>query len=166
MICQKEFTLAVTEMQFAWPAATLDDGITGLATFTPQNANGNTAVADADTLGTVTTCNSDNEGVMIWNSNDPVPVNMNVTVQSVGSGTMPDPNLFSILHVYVLAPLTTLLLVQVGIDIGWNNTADFPFMLPDTGGADWELHWFHRTLVESNPANPGSVRLTGILTFL
>lgn len=162
MICEKAFSIT-TVAAFAWDAAVVVPG-TGAASFTPDSATGTTAVAITDTLGTATTCISQNIGTMIWNSNVAVPCNMHVIIASNGPSL--DPTLVGALFINVVAPVTALLSVQAGVDINWNDTQDFPFNLPDTGGADWTIEWSHNAVTASNPTNPGNLTLTGVFTFV
>jgi len=89
---------------------------------------------------------------------------MNVTTASVGVN--PDPTLTASITVRVVAPFTVLLNVIAGFNIGYNATADFPFNLPDTGGADWTIEWEQTVTALQNPTNPGSMSMTGIFTVV
>ena len=166
MICSKTFALTVNEVTaiFTWGAGTVLPG-PGTASFTPTSADGNTAVADTSVppagVGASTALNT---GSMIWNSNAVVPANMNITVATVGVN--PDPTLIADITVNVVAPASNLLTVVAGTDIGYNNTMDFPFNLPDTGGADWTIEWFQDSFSLSNPTNGGSIIITGIFTLV
>lgn len=163
MTCSKQFSITVEEsvaVLFDWPAALLS----GVATFTPELLEGNTAVAFAngntiDGLG-----GSENTGSFIWNSNAVLPVNMHVVTASTGAN--PDPTIIASITVSVVAPSLSLLLVQAGVEIGYNSTADFPFNLPDTGGANWTIQWFHQVIVFPNPGNDGTMNLAGTLTII
>lgn len=163
MQCLKEFTIRVNNVLFSWGVALLNPGAAGSATFSPDNADGNSAAAAANTLGGVDSCSSDNTGSIVWNSNDIVPANMHIVTASTGAN--PDPDLTASISVFVVAPFSSLLLVQAGAEIGYNAAADFPFNLPDTGGADWTINWAQSAVVSSNPANPGSMSITGALTL-
>lgn len=166
MECSKAFTIEVTDVTaiFSWGAGTVIPGA-GTASFTPTSADGNTAVADTSIppagLGAATALNT---GSMIWSSNAVVPANMNVTVATTGAN--PDPTLLADITVNVVAPASNLLTVVAGADIGYNNTLDFPFNLPNTGGADWTIEWFMDSFSDSNPANGGSITITGIFTLV
>lgn len=161
MECSRQLSITVDEaVLFDWPAATLS----GVATFTPELLEGNTAVAFAngntiDGLGA-----SDNTGSFIWNSNTVLPVNMHI--ETVSTGVNPDPTITASVSVFVVAPFASLLLVQAGGGIGYNAIADFPFNLPDTGGANWTIQWAHQVVVFPNPSNDGTMNLTGVLTVV
>lgn len=163
MECAKSFQItvdAVPPVLFDWPAATL----AGVATFTPELLTGNTAIAFADGNTIDGLGGSENTGSFIWNSNAVLPVSMNVVTASTGAN--PDPTIIASITVSVVAPASTLLLVQAGVEIGYNATADFPFNLPNTGGANWTIQWFHSVVVFPNPGNDGTMQLTGVLTVV
>lgn len=164
MQCLKEFTIRVNNVLFSWGVALLNPGAAGSATFSPDNADGNTAVAVADTLGLLDSCSSDNTGSIIWNSTEVVPANMHIITASTGAN--PDPSINASISVFVVAPFSSLVLVNAGAEIGFNAAADFPFDLPNTGGADWTINWAQSATVASNPNNPGSMSITGIFTLV
>jgi hypothetical protein len=163
MECAKSFQItvdAVPPVLFDWPAALLS----GVATFTPELSTGNTAVAFANGNTIDGVGGSQNAGEFIWNSNAALPVNMHV--ETVSTGANPDPTITAAITVSVVAPFSSLLIVQAGVDIGFNAIADFPFNLPDTGGVNLTIQWFQSTVVTPNPGNDGTMNLTGVLTVV
>lgn len=163
MQCAKQFSITVEDVPpvlFDWPAALLG----GVATFTPENLPGNTAVAFADGNTIDGLGSSENTGSFVWNSTAVLPVNMHVVTASTGAN--PDPTIIANISVAVVAPASSLLLAQAGVDFGFNGTADFPFNLPNTGGANWTIQWFHQVIVFPNPGNDGTMNLEGALTVV
>lgn len=163
MECAKQFQItvdAVPPVLFVWPAANL----VGVSTFTPELLDGNTAVAFSNGNTIDGFASSDNTGLFTWNSNAVLPVNMHV--ETVSTGVNPDPTITASITVSVVAPVTSLLLINAGVDFGYNAIADFPFNLPDTGGANWVIRWVHQIMVFPNPGNDGTMNLTGVLTVV
>lgn len=163
MTCAKQFSITVEDapaILFVWPVANL----VGVSTFTPESLPGNTAVAFSNGNTIDGFASSDNTGLFTWNSNAVLPVNMHIVTASTGAN--PDPTIIASITVSVIAPVTSLLLVNAGVDFGYNGTADFPFNLPDTGGADWVIRWVHQVIVFPNPSNDGTMSLSGALTVV
>lgn len=167
MGCAKQFSITVVDapaILFSWPPPTLSPD-TGTADFTPDSADGNEAFSSATHPGGgFGLASATNDGVANWNSTAIVPANMHVVFSS--TGTPPDPTLNWNVSVFVSAPAFSSLLFEGDFSSGLNGVVDFPFNLPNTGGANWTITWNQGCTVISNPNNAGSMVVTATLTLV
>ncbi len=163
--CTKSFSIVISDVAtFIWqvPLIVLGDGA---ASFSPDNAPGNTALCTASTPAAAALgSQAQNSGFIdVWNSTVVVPCNMHINIATVGVN--PDPLLQWDVQMWVTFPFLSLVFENQGT-LGFNGSFDVPFNLPNTGGSDWQIHWLQDCTVLSNPANAGAIVVEGIFTVI
>ena len=161
--CTKEFTITVEQgVLFSWQAATLQASETGTATFFPDNATGNTALAIAsigagDVLNSLVIANAE----ITWNSMAILPCNMRINLMP--TITAGDTDFAWALDVFNGGTLVS----ENNLTLGITGSFDIPFNLPNTGGLNVTVGW--SILVQVSPLttnNSGQLILEGIFTVL
>lgn len=163
MECAKQFQITVVDVPpvlFVWdPASIVPDN--GTAAFTPDNASGNTVNASASAPGgPPSTANASNIGFFTWNSNAPQNANLHLEVSNTGTT---NPGWFWAADIFVQAPFSQLIAENEGTQ-GYSAIMDIPFVLPDTGGANWVIEW--RASVATFGVTAGSLTILEILTLV
>lgn len=162
MTCSKPYTITVaTGITFSWGPATITPSTSGAASFTPDNADGNTAVAfvsipafEVDFSQVINTAN------VTINTTAVVPCNLHIDLVSVG--VPPDPDMTWAITITDGGVLVN----ESSLTLGLNGSFDVPFNMPNTGGVNVVVSWFVTATILPLPVAAGSISLTAIFTVL
>lgn len=159
---RKRFTIRVLpEILFDWGTAaiTVSGGPGSTGAFSPSGVSGRKAVAEAVLSGRGVVA-AQNEGRLLWSSNEILPVKMQVEVNATGV----PPNPVLLWAVYLQDDDTREILVyETDQTFQLNQSFSFPFNLPNTGGSPHTISWSQTALVASSPDNDGSLKVTATL---